>query len=295
MNYSQAQSSNEKRTINSYFLSAKKQVLQNETSSSQLTHDILTSKTSQFPSQISSCPSPTPCPSSTQTLPMSSTQIPQTFYSTDIGQYIGNTIDYTKCQLLENPWVPPKDYVFPYSEHIKGGKPIRRYVGHQHLNSFNWLVFSPSKQGLFCKYCPIFNNLHKGGFQKNVNLLKLVTQPLVKFAKLLGETGDLKHHERTKYHKESIEFGKSFLKTYHNPNLEVHNLLNTKRLAEVNENRMRLIPIVESIIFLGRQNISLRGHRDDGMLLTTTSINTNNQSTSLNEENFRELLKFRVK
>jgi len=85
LNYSQAQSSNEKRTINSYFLPAKKQVLENDTSSSQLTHDILTSKTSQFPSQISSCPSPTPCPSSTQTLPMSSTQIPQTFYSTDIG------------------------------------------------------------------------------------------------------------------------------------------------------------------------------------------------------------------
>lgn len=66
-------------------------------------------------------------------------------------------------------------------------------------------------------------------------------------------------------------------------------------MAEVNENRMRLIPIVESILFLGRQNISLRGHRDDGMLLTTTSINTNNQSTSLIEGNFRELLKFRVK
>lgn len=84
------------------------------------------------------------------------------------------------------------------------------------------------------------------------------------------------------------------MKTYHNPNLEVHNLLNTKRLAEVNENRMRLIPIVESVIFLGRQNISLQGHRDDGMLLTTP-INTNNQSAFFNEGNFRELLKFRVK
>jgi len=293
LNYSQAQSSNKKRTINSYFVIAKKQVLENDTS--QLTHSISTSKTSPFPSQISPCPSPTSSPSSTQTPLISSTQIPQTFYSTDIGQYIGKTIDdYTKCQLLENPWVPPKDYLFPYSEHIKGGKPIRRYVGHQHLNTFNWLVFSPSKQGLFCKYCPIFNNLHKGGFQKNINLQKFVTQPLVKFAKMLGETGDLKHHERTHYHKEAVEFGKSFLKTYHNPNLEVHNLLNTKRLAEINENRMRLIPIVESIIFLGRQNISLRGHRDDGMLLKT-SINTNNQSASLNEGNFRELLKFRVK
>lgn len=114
MNYLQAESSrkNEKRTINSYFLPAKKQVLENDTFSSQLTHDKSRPKTSPFLSQISSCPS------STQT-PLVLTQIPQTFYSTDIGQYIGKIVDdYTKCQLLENPWVPPKDCLFPYSEHI---------------------------------------------------------------------------------------------------------------------------------------------------------------------------------
>lgn len=32
----------------------------------------------------------------------------------DIGRYIGKAIgDYTKCQLLKNPWVPPNDYLFP--------------------------------------------------------------------------------------------------------------------------------------------------------------------------------------
>lgn len=116
----------------------------------------------------------------------------------------------------------------------KEGKLIRRYVGHQHLNAFKWFVYSPSKRGFFCKYCPIFNLQNQGGFQKNVNLQKLVTQPLVKFAKILCETGDLKHHERTQYHKEAIEFGKKFLETY-KPNLDVHNLLNEQPLAEVNE------------------------------------------------------------
>lgn len=67
---------------------------------------------------------------------MSSTYTSQTFYSTDKGQYIVQDIDdYTKCQLLENPWLPKKDYSFPYSEHIKGGKQIRHYVGHQHLGA----------------------------------------------------------------------------------------------------------------------------------------------------------------
>lgn len=67
-------------------------------------------------------------------------------------------------------------------------------------------------------------------------------------------------------------------------------------MAKVNENSMRLVPIVESIIFLGRQNILLREHRDDGLLSTTTSsTNIDYQNISLNEGNFRELLKFRVK
>lgn len=63
---------------------------------------------------------------------------------------------------------------------------------------------------------------------------------------MLGETGDLKHHEWTQYHKEATEFDKTFLETYHKPNLDVRNWLNDQRLAEVNENRKRLVPIVKS-------------------------------------------------
>lgn len=42
------------------------------------------------------------------------------------------------------------------------------------------------------------------------------------------------------------------------------NQVNNQRLQQIEENRARLKPIIESIIFLGRQNIALRGHRDDG-------------------------------
>jgi hypothetical protein len=87
-------------------------------------------------------------------------------HSNDIGDYIGKNIDnYTKCELLMNHWVPPTNYIFPYSEHNKNGKLIRRFLGQQHLNNFLWLVFSPSKQGLYCKYCPLFNVQKQGGFQ----------------------------------------------------------------------------------------------------------------------------------
>jgi Domain of unknown function (DUF4371) len=55
----------------------------------------------------------------------------------------------------------------------------------------------------------------------------------------------------------------------------------------IEENRQRLRPIIEIIIFLGRQNIALRDHRDDGRI--------QQKKTSLrNEGNFREALKYKA-
>ncbi|KAF0764068.1 52 kDa repressor of the inhibitor of the protein kinase-like, partial [Aphis craccivora] len=54
---------------------------------------------------------------------------------------------------------------------------------------------------------------------------------------------------------------------------------------EIEENRKKLVPIVNTIFLCGRQNFPLRGHRDDGDLIPN-SVN--------NEGNFTELLKFRV-
>lgn len=42
--------------------------------------------------------------------------------STDVGNYIGQGIDdCTKKELLENPWVLPKEYVLPFSTRIASG------------------------------------------------------------------------------------------------------------------------------------------------------------------------------
>jgi len=59
------------------------------------------------------------------------------------------------------------------------------------------------------------------------------------------------------------------------------------------ENRRRLAPIVNTILFCGRQNIALRGHRDDGSLLQDDG-GQDETSIVRNEGNFRALLKFRT-
>ncbi|KAL4082395.1 hypothetical protein QTP88_029993 [Uroleucon formosanum] len=124
---------------------------------------------------------------------------------------------------------------------------------------------------------------------KNTMPLKcLVTEPLTKFAKLLGKDGYLESHSRNIYHKNAVQNGKSFLHIYNNPQNKITNKLNTAHYEQVKENRSRLKPIIDSLIFLGKQNIAIRGHRDDG------SIFDDSQKPTENNGNFKELLNFRI-
>ena len=151
-------------------------------------------------------------------------------------------------------------------------------------------IFSIQKRS-FCKYCPLFVTGAVGGIQKNVPLQQLVTKPLTTYAKLLGKTGDFSTHNGNRYHAEAVQAANDFLNAYHNPSGDILNQLSTQRAKQAAENRQRLKPIIDSIIFLGRQNIPLRGHRDDGCMLDQDGCD----SSTVNQGNFRELLKFRVK
>lgn len=75
---------------------------------------------------------------------------------------------------------------------------------------------------------------------------------------------------------------------YENPNNSVINQVNSFRFKQVTENRERLKPIIDTLILCGKQNIPLRGHRDDGELLNS------NQQLLKNDGNFREILRYRV-
>lgn len=213
----------------------------------------------------------------------------------DIGLHVGSVVDdFTKRVLLENHWEPPPPpgYKLPFSEQQcrdKDGevRTVKRYLSKKHIDSFHWLVYSPSKKGLYCKYCALFSHHRTAGHNKGVALGMLVTEPLRNFKKLKGKDGALENHDRHQYHNESVLEGKAFLKAYRSPRKHVANQLSAQRLQQVQENRQRLRPIIESIIFLGRQNIPLRGHRDDGSMI-------DEGSSEANEGNFRELLRFRV-
>jgi Domain of unknown function (DUF4371) len=60
-------------------------------------------------------------------------------------------------------------------------------------------------------------------------------------------------------------------------------------MQQISKNRQNIVPVIEAIIVLGRQELGLRGHRDSGKIVIQ------NDFTGPNEGNFRALLKYRAK
>lgn len=99
-----------------------------------------------------------------------------------------------------------------------------------------------------------------------LHLQKFVIKPLVSFAKLLGKDGALNMHD-SKYHEDAIVGATHFLEVTNAPEKGVSNQINKQCLMQVEENRVRLVPFLKTIVFLSHQNISFRGHRNNGLLI----------------------------
>lgn len=194
--------------------------------------------------------------------------------------------DIIREHLLTNPLIPHQNDPLPYSEHLKKGNIVKYY-----FQRFSWIIYSPFKKGIYCKFCTTFAlNKHVGAYKCNSEAGYLVKYPFISFSKLIGKDGALIKHENTIYHKNAIEASKDFLKIYDRPELEIINRLDDHRLKQIKENRSRLLPIVDTIITMGKQNITFRGNRDDGKLLDEPE-----NFSITNEGNFRAILRMRVR
>ena len=57
-----------------------------------------------------------------------------------------------------------------------------------------------------------------------------------------------------------------FVMTKENPQQSIANLLGQQRKEEIEKNRRFLVPIVQTLVFCGRNVLPLTGHRDDGRI-----------------------------
>jgi hypothetical protein len=70
------------------------------------------------------------------------------------------------------------------------------------------------------------------------------------------------------------------------PSTDILHLIDQTRNKQVEDNRRRILPVIKTVIFCGRQELALRGHRDSGSLQVESPQN--------NDGIFRAALRFRV-
>ncbi|XP_028404035.1 52 kDa repressor of the inhibitor of the protein kinase-like [Dendronephthya gigantea] len=181
--------------------------------------------------------------------------------------------DAEKYDVLCKVWRPKIDYTFPVNTNS------RRRFRHEWLTSFPWLRYSAAVDGGFCFNCVLF------GGESTHNSTKL--QRLFKFP-LHARTASVEkledHNEKSPIHKTATVRAMHFKQVMENQRIAVDAQINTARQELIEKNRMCLSPIVGAILTCARQNIPLRGHRDDAhhYLGNDTS----------NPGNFIEILKY---
>ena len=146
-----------------------------------------------------------------------------------------------------------------------------RHFCTQWYTQFKWLEYSPSINKAFCFPCRVFGTKgrHQEAFVSNG------------FQHWKSASEKFRTHQSSVAHKNSILAWKVGKQMQNNPEGNVVSLINLQHKKVIDKNRQYLKNIVETLIFIGRQGISLRGHREN--------------DESLNKGNFLELLMFQAK
>ena len=95
----------------------------------------------------------------------------------------------------------------------------------------------------------------------------------------------LKNHDTLDYYKTAMAKMSGFVMTRKKTQQSIANLLDQQRKEEIEKNRRLLVPIVQTLVFCGRNVLLLRGHRDDGKIDEAEYV--------AGEGIFRGLLRFR--
>ena len=192
----------------------------------------------------------------------------------DIGNFYRKetTSDSGKHDLLKNVYKPPKSFIFP--EQKRYGR--TRHFRIQWLSTYPWLVYSPALNGGFCLTCTLF--------AKNKDKLgQLTTSPMVNLARA---STTLPKHSKQACHIGGQRDYAGFI-AHVSGRANVAQQVVDHRTKTNAANREKLRSIIKYLIFCGKQNLALRGHR-------SKSFSATSSDTETNPGNFLALLKFRI-
>ena len=204
----------------------------------------------------------------------------------DFGLAIGHKLsDADKVRFLTNLYTPPESYAWPTATRVDRGKTITCRLDRSKLLKHSCLAYSPKLNGVFCIYCSIFAADEVG--RAKVQTGVFVNAPFRRYTHWSAEVAE---HLSRMYHADSATKPEAFIASMRDPNKDITVQLDVAAGRQVNENRQVLVPIIESIIFLARCGIPLRGHRDSGRISCIETC----ADVQGDQGNFRALLQFKA-
>ena len=199
---------------------------------------------------------------------------PVASFPMDIANYVNVSLtDEQKYHALCNIWVPSSTYAFPLDKD-------KRKFRFEWFKLFPWLAYSQKEDGAFCINCVLFGSQCKGEHNTS-KLQRLFTSPLKAWKVASSKLRE--HVEKSPLHKAATSCAAVLRSHMERKSEPVDVMLDEMKKQQIEENRKILKPIVGAIVLCGRQNIPLRGHRDDS---------SNYLSSEVNCGNFIEILKY---
>lgn len=161
----------------------------------------------------------------------------------------------------------------PFVTKFVAGKEKKLYFQASWLDKYKWLTHSSALQVCLCKICMLFP-------QSDVRCYdNFVSKPFKNFKKVGGKDCSILRHEQSAYHKSACIEYQTLKASLTSPETTVQYKISSQNKDIYDKNLRLLRMIVESVILCGKQNIPLRGHRDDS---TSTSSNKGNFWAILN-------------
>ena len=186
---------------------------------------------------------------------------------TDIGSFYLQAKNFpanVKYQLLCNIWKPDSTFTFPMNS-------SGRRFQLKWLSRFPWLLYSKRLDGCFCLYCALLGGESSHNTSK---LSQLFTSPLTHWSNAVQGCND--NELKSPIHLTATLRVSQFRSCMEQRTASISVQVDKQVAKQVTINREKLKPIIEAIVLCGRQNISLRGHRDDSQYYDEATNNPGN-------------------
>ena len=135
------------------------------------------------------------------------------------------------------------------------------------IEDHDWLIYSESVDSLYCISCIMFPPV--GGQNPNLTTKN-------GFRTWTVATSRLKTHQSLNPHKLSHSKFAAFKHNSANPEKSVKSMMNKVESETIKQNRSRLLTVIKCVLFLGKQGLAFRGHREDGEYFDDPNNNPGN-------------------